>query len=102
LGQVGKDQLYGLDGGGAGALGGGTANVGFHRVGQRVHAGGGRQVRRQAQRHVGVQHRIMRDQRKIVDGVFVVDLFVGDHGGQRRLAAGAGRRRHGDQQRQAA
>ena len=69
-------------------------------MGHCVHAGGGGQLGRQADGDLRVQQRIGRDQGKVVDGIFVVGLAVGDNGGQRRLAAGAGGGGHRDQQRQ--
>ena len=99
--QVVEDELHGLDGGGPGALGGGAADVGFHCVGQRIHAGGGGQLPGQVEGHVRIEDCIMGDQREIVDGVFVVDFLVGDDGRQGGFAAGAGGGGHGDEQRQA-
>ena len=93
------NQRYGFLCHGAGQLGGGAADISFHRVGQGIHAGGGGDLLRQAQRHMVIQHCRVRDQRKIVDGVFVVGSRIGDHSGQGGFAARARSGGNSDQQR---
>ena len=46
--EIFKDQLHGLEGIFAGAVGGGVADIGLHGVGQGIHSGGGGDERRQA------------------------------------------------------
>ena len=41
---------------------------------------------------------VARDEHKVVDGVFVVRLVVGDHGGERYLASRSRRRGNSDEQ----
>ena len=56
-------------------------------------------MRRQAERQRRIQNGDVRDEGEVVDRVFVVRLFVGDDGGERRFAAGARGGRDGDHQR---
>ena len=97
--QVAHNQRHRLLGHGPGQLVGGVADVGLHRVGQRVHAGGGGDHGRQAQGQLGIQHRAEGNQRKVIDGILVVGFAVGDDGGQGGLAAGTGGGGHGNEQR---
>ena len=68
-------------------------------MGQRIQSGGGRDLRGKAQGQLRVQNRVVRDQGKIVDGILVVLLSVGDHRRQSHLAAGSGRGGHRNRQR---
>ena len=69
-------------------------------MGQRVHAGGSRDFRRQTARHLRIKHRIFRHKRQIHDRIFVVGLIVGDNGGNRCLRAGTRRGRNRNKGRQ--
>ena len=69
---------------------------------QRVHAGGRSERRGQTERETGVEHGVIRNKRKVVDGVFVVRLSIGDDGGERCFAARACRGRRADEQQRAA
>ena len=99
-GQVRRDQLDRLRGErvGHGVLLDGRVRL--DGVGERVHAGGGRQLRRQRRGERGVEdghvrHQLVRGERQLR-----MLVRVGHHGDQRHLAAGAGRRGHGDERRQ--
>ena len=76
------------------------ADVCLHRVRKRVHAGLRRCRRRKVLGEHGVEHSEARHEAEIHDGVLVVRFFVGDNGGDRRLRAGTGRCRHGDERRE--
>ena len=78
----------------------GIADVCLHRMGQGVHACGCRDKRRQAQRDLRVEDCVPRDQRKIIDGIFIACLRVRDDCCQRCLAscAGSSRNRHEERQ----
>lgn len=56
---------------GAGEPVGRTADIGFDGVGERVHACCRGQHGRQAARQFGIEHGVIRNEREIVDGVFV-------------------------------
>ena len=99
--EEGADEAHGVLGVGARLLGGGAADVGLDRVHERVDARGARDLPGQAERGAVVEHRHARDERKVVDGVLVVGLAVGDDGGQRGLRAGARRGGHRHEQGQA-
>ena len=71
-------------------------------MGHGIHAGGGGKLRRQTQGHIRVQQRVVRNQGKVIDGILVTGLAVGDDSGQGGLAAGAGGGGHRDEQRQPA
>ena len=77
------------------------ADIGLDCVRQGVHARLCRHILRQARRERRVEHRRLRNQAEVIDGVFVV-VAAGHDGGDRRLRAGARRRRHGDKRRHAA
>ena len=68
-------------------------------MGQRVHTGGRGDKGRKTERHLRVQHRIPRDQREIIDCVFVTGLSVRDHRRKGRLAPGPRSRRDRHQER---
>ena len=68
-------------------------------MGQGVHAGGGGDEGREAHSDGGVQHGVVGNEGKVVDGVLVVALRVGDDGGQGGLAAGTGGGGYGDGER---
>ena len=70
-------------------------------MGERVHTRGRGQHRRQAARQLRVEHSVIRDEREIVDRVFVMRGGIGDDGGEGRLAARSGGGRRGDEQRRA-
>lgn len=55
----------------------------------------------QAARQFGIEHGVIRNEREIVDGVFVARGGIGDNGGEGRFAARSGGGRHGDEQRRA-
>ena len=74
----------------------GPADVGLHRVGERVHAGGGGDLWRQLAGHLRVQDRVLRHQVQIHQRVFVMGIGIGDDGGDGGLRAGSGRGGHGD------
>ena len=76
-----------------------AADIGLDRVRQGVHARLRRHVRRQARRERRVEHRRLRNQAEVIDGVFVwfpVDT-VCDDSCRRCLRTGSGCRRHGKQ-----
>ena len=79
---------------------GGAADVSFYRMSQRIHAGGGSDGLWKADRNPGVKHRITRDQREIIDGVFMPGNCVRNDGCQGSLASGSGSGGNRDQQRQ--
>lgn len=56
----------------------------------------------QAVREAFVEHGVIRNEREVIDRIFVMCLCVGDHCGKRRLAACAGRGGRGNEQRRAA
>ena len=87
--EIFKDKFHGLEGIFPGAVSGGVADIGLHGVGQGIHSGGGGDERRQAKCHLRVQHCVVRNQEKVVDGIFVSAFIVGDDGSQSGLAAGA-------------
>ena len=98
--EIGKDQLDGLDGIGAGFLRGGASDVRFDRMGEGIHTGGRGHVARQRTGDLRIEHRIARDKREVVDRILVARLAVGDDSGECRLAAGSGGRRNRNQRRQ--
>ena len=72
----------------------GLVGVGFHRMGQSIHACGGGGVGRKSHGQLRVQDRVFRRQEGIVDGGLPVGFGIGDdrrHGG---LGAGSCRCRH--------
>ena len=76
-----------------GALGVAVADISLNRVGQGVHAGGGGDVRGQADGKLGVEHCVFRAQDGILKSVFLVSSGVGDdcgNGGLRACACGGG------------
>ena len=91
-----KYQLYRQQSVLPGAVGGGIANVGLHRVGQGIHAGCGSKKRRQTQSNHRVQHRVPGNQRKIIDGILVAAPGICDNRRQSGLAPGprSGGNRH--------
>lgn len=95
--EIFKDKFHGLEGIFPGAVGGGVADIGLHGVGQGIHSGGGGDERWQAKCHLRVQHRVVRNQEKVVDGIFVSAFIVGDDGSQSGLAAGACGSGNGDE-----
>ena len=95
--QIGKDQLHRFFRQTQTLLGiVGPAHIGLDGVGQRVHTGSGRGTRRQADGQLRVEHRVARHKMQIHHRIFVVRLRIRDDGGNRRLAAGAGGCRNGD------
>ena len=64
--------------------------IGFHRVGQGIHARGGRGVRGQTHCQFRVQHGVLGNQEGVVDGGFPVGGGVGNHRGHRGFGACAG------------
>ena len=81
-------------------VGRGIADVSLHCMGEGVHARGCRDEWRQTQRDLRVEDCVPRDQRKIIDGIFIACLRVRDDCCQRCLAscAGSGRNRHEERQ----
>ncbi|OPZ43586.1 MAG: hypothetical protein BWY94_01853 [Actinobacteria bacterium ADurb.BinA094] len=80
-----------------------VAGVALDRVGQRVHARGAGDRRRQAQHELRVdQGDVGGDQRGAADVVLDAAPRVGDHRPERHLAAGARRRGDGHERRDAA
>ena len=68
----------------------GMVGIGFHRVGQGIHARGGRGVRGQAHRQFRVQHRVLGNQEGVVDGGFAMSSRVGDDGCHSGFRTGTG------------
>ena len=98
--EVIEDELDGLFGKAQALLGVvRPADVRLDRVGKRVHAGGRSRARRQADGQLRIENGIQRHELEIHERVLVVRLAVGDDGGDRRLTAGSGRRRDGDDRR---
>ena len=77
-----------------------NADIGFHCVGERVHTGLRCCVRGEILSERGIEHRIARHKTEIHDRVLVPCFLVRNNGGDRRLRAGAGGRRHGDERRE--
>ena len=75
----------------------GQAGVRLDRVAEGIHAGLGRERRRQAKGHPGVENGHVGQQEIRGKGYFDAALMVGNHRHQRHLRAGPGRRGHGDQ-----
>ena len=98
--QVGRDKLDGLhrEGVAHGVLLDGRVRLDGMR--ERVHAGGGRELRRQRRGERRVEDGRVRHQLVGGERQFRVLLRVGHHGHERHLAAGAGRGGHGDERRQ--
>ena len=71
-------------------------------MGQGVHPRGGGHGPGQSGGNGGIRHGVRGNQREIVDDVFVMIFFVGDHGGQRRFTAATGGGGHGDEKRRGA
>ena len=94
---VGKNQPGGFQSLLPGLTGGGTADIGFHRMGQSIHAGGGGEMGRQGEREPGVQHRILGDEDEIVHHILVLNLGVRNDGSQGGFAAGSGGGGNGNQ-----
>ena len=95
-----KDQLHGKQRVLSRSVCCGIPDISLHRVGQRVHTGGRGDKGRKTERHLRVQHCISRDQREIIDRVFVTGLSVRDHRRKGRLASGPRSRRNRHQERQ--
>ena len=62
--------------------------VSLYRMGQSIHTCSRCDKRRQAQSDFGIKNRISRDQRKIIDGIFIAGLRIRDDSCQRRLTSG--------------
>ena len=99
--EVLRDQANGMQGQAVADRVGRLAGVGLDSVGQRVHAGGGGDVRRQRGGDVRVEQRQNRADAVVQDAHLELAAGVGDHREERDLAAGAcgGRDRHDRQHR---
>lgn len=80
---------------------GAAPDKGLDGMRQGVHARLPRNGGGQAARKLGVVHRKARDQHKVVNGILVVRLVVGNYRCKRDLASRARRGGNGDEQRQA-
>ena len=76
------------------------ADVCLHRVRKRVHTGLRCCVRGELLRERGIEHRIARHKTEIHDRMLVPCFLVRNNSGDRRLRAGAGGRRHGNERRE--
>ena len=80
---------------------GASSDKGLDGMRQGVHARLPRNGGGQTARKLGVVHRKARDKHKVVDGVLVVRLVIGNYRRKRDLASRACRGGNGDEQRQA-
>ncbi len=80
--------------------GGASSDIRLHRMRERIHARGGSDRLGQTQGNPIVQHGIMRNEGKVVDGILVVLFAVGNHRRKSRFATRTCRGRHGNQRRQ--
>ena len=95
--QVLEDELGATDGLFASVVGVGVSDIGFYRVGERVHTGGGSNVLGQAYGKSRIEHGELRDQHGVVDGALGVVGVVADNGGDRRFATRSRSGRHGEE-----
>ncbi len=75
--------------------------VGFHGMGERVHAGRARDMRRQAYGEFWVENGVPRNESQVVDGVFMMRRAVGDHRRDGGFGTRSGGGRHGEHRRYA-
>ena len=80
---------------------GASPDKGLNGMRQGVHARLPRNGSGQAARKLGVVHRKARDEHKVVNGVLVVRLVIGDNRRERDFASRTGGSGNGDEQRQA-
>ena len=78
---------------------GGVADIRLYRMGQGIHAGSRRNRIRQGADDRRVQHRIGRDQREIVNRIFMSCIGIYDNGSKCGLASRSRRCGHCDQKR---
>ena len=86
--QIFEDQFDRFDREFVGRLRRKQVGIGFHRVGQRIHARRACNMRRETDGELGVEYRIARNQAKILNGIFVMCRAVGHHGGDGGLGTG--------------
>ena len=75
--------------------------IGLEAMRQRIHAGAGGDEGRHADRQLRVGDHHLRHHLRMKDDLLGVRRLVGDHAGAADLRAGAGRRRHRDDRRDA-
>ena len=76
----------------------GVGQEAFDVVGEGVHAGAGREMRRQAERQLGIDQRQLGDEMRAADGELAAGIHD-DDAAAAHLAAGARGRRNGDDRR---
>ncbi|VTR67739.1 hypothetical protein DESC_610322 [Desulfosarcina cetonica] len=95
--QVSGDQFDGLEGAGVGNRGGRGGNIGFHGVGQGIHAGGGGQCRGHAHHEQRVVDGHVGGYPPVHDGHFDLAAGVGDDAETGHLAGRSGGGVDGDE-----
>ena len=79
---------------------GATADKGLDSMRQGIHTRLPRNGRRQPARKLGVVHRKARNEHKVVNGVFIVHLVIGDNRRERHFASRTGGSGNRNKQRQ--
>ena len=97
--QVVEDQLDCFDRCAACLSGSRTSDISFNGMGQCVHTGSCRKLWRKSVSDGWLQYRIVWNQIKIVDCIFVMRICIGDHSCKSGLTSGSGSCRNCDQER---
>ena len=95
-----KSQLYSQNGVFARAVSSGIANIRLYCVSQGIHPGSSGYERWQAYCNFRIQNRISRNQREVINRIFVASMGVCDDCRQCRFASGAGGGRYRHQKRE--
>ena len=95
-----KNQLYSQNGVFARAVSSGIANIRLYCVSQGIHPGSSGYERWQAYCNFRIQNRISRNQREVINRIFVASMGVCDDCRQCRFASGAGGGRYRHQKRE--